>query len=76
METESFIAKKNQPKNQQKKRSMRSTEDCSLTNSYQDTHSVTGEALHQAEDGAIKDIRDHTAITKFFLLFPRSLHLG
>lgn len=51
-------------------------EDCSLTDSYQETHSVTGEALHQAENGAIKDVRNHTAITKFFLLFPGSLHLG
>lgn len=70
METESFIAI------EKKEWSIRSIEDCSLTSSSQDTHSVTGEALHQAENGAIKDIRDHTAITKFFLLFPRSLHLG
>lgn len=48
----------------------------SLTDSHQETHSVAGEALHQAENGAIEDVRNHTAITKFFLLFPRSLHLG
>lgn len=49
---------------------------CWVAGRAQDTHSVTGEALHQAEDGAVEDVRNHTAVTELFLLFPRSLHLG
>lgn len=49
---------------------------CWVAGRAQDTHSVTGEALHQAEDGAVEDVRNHTAVTELLLLFPRSLHLG
>lgn len=49
---------------------------CWVTGRAQDTHSVAGEALHQAEDGAVEDVGNHTAVTELFLLFPRSLHLG
>lgn len=39
----------------------------------QDTDPVAGEALHQAEDGAVEDVGDHAAVTELLLLFPRSL---
>lgn len=47
-----------------------------MTGRAQDTHSVAGEALHQAEDGAVEDVGNYTAVTELLLLFPRSLHLG
>lgn len=31
------------------------------------SHPVTGQTLDQAEDGAIEDVRDHTAVVRLFL---------
>lgn len=47
-----------------------------LIASSKETHSVTGEALHKAEDGAIKDVRDDATIADLFLLLVGGQHLG
>jgi len=39
-------------------------------------HPVAGQTLDQAEDGAVEDVRDHTAVETLFLLPGAELQLS